>query len=180
MKILFSLVCFLACYQTASAALLRSAYQQNLCLDINQDSSAGWRYQSNVEVWPCNANDNQQFGFSPLATVNGRASFVLQIMGKCLDVDLGQTQPWTQDNNVQIFNCNGGVNQQFVLEPRANGWFQIRSAWNDRCLDIDLNQANGWRFERNVQLWTCSGQPNQLWRFDTVPNDGGIIIEPRF
>lgn len=178
MKLLISLISIFGLYQSASAVIVRSAYQQNLCLDVNANEQAGWRFGKNVEVWNCNGNSNQQFGLQ-LASVSGNTTnFTIQTLGKCLDVDLGYQDTWTHNNNVQIFDCNGGINQQFRLESRNDGWFIIRSALDGRCLDIDLNTANGWRFEHNVQLWGCSGESNQLWKFEANGGNGDIIIIP--
>lgn len=176
MKFLISLICVLGLYQSASATILRSAYKSNLCMDVNRGERDNWRYETNVEVWPCHGEDNQQFSLTPVAINGVDNNFSIQTLGRCLDIDMGYSDSWTHHNNVQLYSCNGGVNQQFRLEPQGDGWFTIRSMFDGRCLDIDLNTADGWRYERNVQLWTCTASSNQLWKFDAVDDD--IIVRP--
>ncbi len=181
MKIIMSLICMLGLYQSASAFTLRSAYKSNLCMDVNNGDPSSWRAGTNVEVWPCNGQQNQQFNLKPLGTGGNDRIYTFQALGKCLDVDMGFLEDWTNQSNIQVFSCNGGINQQFRLEPKSGGWFTLRSVMNGKCLDIDLNTANGWRYEHNVQLWNCSGESNQLWRFDALDtndddNDDIIIL----
>jgi hypothetical protein len=176
MKIFLSLICLLGLYQTASAITVRSAYKSNLCMDVNRGDPANWRYDTNIEVWPCHGQANQQFGLQPSAPSGGISTFTIQTLGKCLDVDMGYMESWTHQSNVQLFPCNGGLNQQFTLQYQSGGWSMIRSMLNGRCLDIDLNVNNDWRYERNVQLWNCTGEPNQLWKFENFSGGNGDII----
>lgn len=180
MKFIISLICALGLYQTAAAITVKSAYKSNLCLDVNRGDPASWRSNTNIEVWACHGQENQQFSLKPSNPSGVISTFTIQALGRCLDVDMGYMESWTHQNNVQLYTCNGGLNQQFTLQGRGNGWFMIRSMLDGRCLDIDLNVNNGWRYEHNVQLWECSGEPNQLWKFEAF--DGGgqpdIIISP--
>jgi len=178
MKITLSLICMLGLYQSASAVTLRSAYKSNLCMDVNRGSTSDWRSGVNVEVWPCHGQDNQQFALQPFKVSGVNTTFSIQALGQCLDIDMGYAESWTHQNNVQLYACNAGENQQFRVEPQGGGWFMIRSMFDGRCLDIDLNTANGWRYERNVQLWNCTGESNQLWKFDASGDNGGIIVLP--
>jgi hypothetical protein len=171
MNVIIGLVCALGLSQAAAAITVKSAYKSNLCLDVNRGDPANWRSNTNIETWPCHGQENQQFTLKPANPSAGLATFTIQALGRCLDVDMGYAESWTHQNNVQLFTCNGGRNQQFTLQSKGNGWFLIRSMLDGRCLDIDLNVNNGWRYERNVQLWECSGDPNQLWKFENL--DGG-------
>jgi hypothetical protein len=174
MKFIISLICMIGLYQSAYAVTIGSAYGSNLCLDINRGEQSSWRYDSNLEVWPCHGEENQQFSLQPYAVEGTSTIFTIQALGRCLDIDMGFVEDWTHQTNVQLYSCNGGINQQFRLQPVGGGWFTIVSAMDGRCLDIDLNTGNGWRYERNVQLWTCNNGSNQRWRFDT--SLGGDII----
>jgi hypothetical protein len=178
MKIILSLICMLGLYQSAFAITLRSAYSDNLCLDVNQGDPNSWRYKTNVEVWPCHGLNNQQFNLKPVYLAGDRKTFTIQALGQCMDVDMGYLDSWTHKTNIQLYACNGGDNQKFRVEPQDSGWFIIRSLADGRCLDIDLNTADGWRYERNVQLWNCTGESNQLWKLslDSHDNDDIIII----
>jgi hypothetical protein len=180
MKLIISLICALGLSQSAFSMTLRSAYKSNLCMDVNRGSSSDWRYETNVEVWPCHGEENQQFSLHPVNPAADIMTFTIRSMGKCLDVDMGYEDYWTHFNNVQLFTCTGGLNQQFTLQSQGSGWFMIRSMLDGRCLDVDLNTANGWRYEHNVQLWKCMGEPNQLWKFQAFDGGGNddIIITP--
>lgn len=180
MKLIIGLIAVLGLYQSAAAITVKSAYKSDLCMDVNRSEYSDWRNNTNVEVWSCHGQENQQFYLRPSNPSGVISTFTIQALGKCLDVDMGYMESWTHQNNVQLFTCNGGLNQQFTLQGQGNGWFMIRSMLDGRCLDIDLNVNNGWRYEHNVQLWECSGEPNQLWKFEAY-NGGGqpdIIISP--
>jgi hypothetical protein len=81
--------------------------------------------------------------------------------GRCLDVTGGSQTLGTQ---VQIWDCNGQVNQ--LWHQTAAGELRV---FNDtRCLDANgRGTANGTR----IIIWSCNGQANQQWRFNA---DGSI------
>ena len=57
---------------------------------------------------------------------------------------------------MQIWDCNGGTNQQWTLN--ANG--TISGVQSGLCLDVNGNAtANG----TTVLLWTCTAAANQRW-----------------
>jgi hypothetical protein len=181
MKLIIGLICVLGLYQSAFAMTLQSAYRSNLCMDVNAGDPASWRHDTNIEVWPCHGQENQQFSLQASEPSGDILTFTLRSMGKCLDVDMGYMDYWTHQNNVQLFTCNAGLNQKFTLQSKGGGWFMIRSMLDGRCLDIDLNVNNDWRYERNVQLWKCTGEPNQLWKFEDFDSgNGDIIVTPRY
>ncbi|MFI6184136.1 lectin [Nonomuraea sp. NPDC051191] len=73
--------------------------------------------------------------------------------GRCLDVP-GASQ--TSGTQVQIWDCNGGPNQQWT--PTAGGELRV---YGGKCLDVyDRGTADGTR----VIIWDCNGQTNQQWR----------------
>ena len=74
-------------------------------------ASASSANGTQVQIWDCHNNANQQF------IQNGRA---LQVMGKCLDAPPNAAA----GTRVQIWDCNGGANQQWVF----NGNGTISSA----------------------------------------------------
>ncbi|GAB2883986.1 hypothetical protein GCM10027074_60760 [Streptomyces deserti] len=74
--------------------------------------------------------------------------------GKCLDVP-GFSQ--TNGTQTQIWDCNGGTNQQW--NRNSNG--TITSVQSGLCLDVTgASTASG----ALVQLWDCNGGSNQQWR----------------
>jgi hypothetical protein len=101
--------------------------------------------QAAVQLWTCNAGDNQSWVLNPNGTITG-------IDGKCLDVPGSNTAPGTP---VQIYDCNGGANQQWNWNP--NGTI---TGIGGMCLDLPgANTAPG----THLQIYTCNGGTNQKW-----------------
>ncbi|MFC4531259.1 alpha-L-fucosidase [Sphaerisporangium dianthi] len=76
--------------------------------------------------------------------------------GKCLDVN-GASQ--TNGAQVQIWDCTGGVNQQWATTSAG----ELR-VYGNKCLDVNGNgTANG----TPVIIWDCNGQNNQKWRLNS-------------
>lgn len=99
-------------------------------------------------------------GVPATATAQGfmPGPFLLKNGNKCLDVNGPQVQ--VNGARVQLWDCHGGVNQQWRMERGG----RIVSMANNRCLDLfgaDTN-TNGGR----VQVWDCNGGPNQHWRVE--------------
>jgi hypothetical protein len=95
------------------------------------------------------------------------AAFMLRSannLQKCLDFPGGGAKGST----MQIWDCNGGDNQQFELH--ASG--QIVNAANGWCLDV----LGGFRTDpprngRGVGLWDCTaGADNQAWQVKNAPD----------
>jgi alpha-glucosidase len=81
--------------------------------------------------------------------------------GRCLDVP-GQSQ--TNGTQLDIFDCNGGANQQWTRLP--NGALQV---YGSKCMDV-LGHATA--PGSKVAIWDCNGGANQQWRFNA---DGTIV-----
>jgi hypothetical protein len=81
--------------------------------------------------------------------------------GRCLDVP---NQSQTNGTAVAIWDCNGGVNQNWTL--LSNGGLQV---YGTKCLDV-LNHATA--PGSTVAIWDCSGATNQRWTFNA---DGTIV-----
>jgi hypothetical protein len=81
--------------------------------------------------------------------------------GRCLDVP-GQVQ--TNGTQEVIWDCNGGINQQWTQLP--NGGLQV---YGTKCLDV-LNNATA--PGSPVGIWDCNGGTNQQWTFNA---DGTIV-----
>ncbi len=79
---------------------------------------------------------------------------------KCLDIPAGERDNKVQ---VQIYDCNGGDNQQWAFIPVdvQNGWGMIKNLYSGKCLDV---RAASMSTGANVQQYTCQGTDNQLWR----------------
>jgi hypothetical protein len=80
--------------------------------------------------------------------------------GRCLDVT-GQSS--TNGTAVEIWDCNGGTNQQWTA---TGGALQV---YGTKCLDV-LNHATA--AGSPVGIWDCNGGANQQW---TVNADGTIV-----
>ncbi|MFB9406511.1 ricin-type beta-trefoil lectin domain protein, partial [Dactylosporangium matsuzakiense] len=77
---------------------------------------------------------------------------------RCLDVNGAST---TDGAVVQIWDCNGGANQQWTLTSGNQ-----LTVYGNKCLDVP-GTANGTR----ARIWTCNGGTGQQWR---VNADGTI------
>ena len=110
------------------------------CLDVPDSNTANG---TQPVVRDCTGAPNQRW----IATGQ-----TLQALGKCLDAPVGASA----GAKVQLWDCNGGANQQWSLG--ADG--TVRGVASGLCLDVDRNlTANG----TLVLLWTCNAAVNQRW-----------------
>nr|WP_255491087.1 phosphatidylinositol-specific phospholipase C domain-containing protein [Spartinivicinus marinus] len=156
----------------------------NKCLDIDVASS-------NVQVWDCSGNTNQQWHYDlQTAQIRSPAS------NYCLDAA-------APGGNLYMSPCHGGANQKWDLllsgeiKDRAHGqcidlyqfndsnganvkmhecnnlknqkWYAGKgykkiTGYNNKCLDVDENSSN-------VQMWDCSGWPNQRWTYNMLTGE---------
>ena len=80
---------------------------------------------------------------------------------KCVD-DNGLSS--ANGAKIQIWDCNGGANQQWTVEP--GGTLQVYG----KCMDITgANYGNG----TGIELWTCNGGANQQWQATN-----GTLVNP--
>ncbi|MGW2251393.1 RICIN domain-containing protein [Kitasatospora sp. NPDC001660] len=80
---------------------------------------------------------------------------------QCLDVPRGDP---TDGNDVELWTCNGGVNQKWRPNPWTGALVNFAT---NKCLDVVGNNGppqNGTR----VEIWTCNGGSNQKWQFTTA------------
>ncbi len=78
---------------------------------------------------------------------------------RCLDVN-GASQ--ADGAVVQIWDCNGGANQQWTLTASNQ-----LTVYGNKCLDVP-GTSQGTR----ARIWTCNGSTGQQWR---VNADGSIV-----
>ncbi|KQX77316.1 MULTISPECIES: endo-1,4-beta-xylanase [Streptomyces] len=111
------------------------------CLDV---PSAGTTDGTQLQLWDCNSNTNQQWT-SP-------AGGELRVYGnKCLDA-----AGTANGAKVQIYSCWGGDNQKW----RLNSDGSIVGVQSGLCLDaVGNGTANG----TLIQLYSCSNGSNQRW-----------------
>jgi poly(3-hydroxybutyrate) depolymerase len=108
------------------------------CLDVTGANSANG---TQMIVWDCHTNANQQFAQS------GQA---LQVLGRCLDAPSNAT-PGTR---VQIWDCHGGANQQWNITSSGT----ITSVQTGLCLEVTGTANNA-----AVTVATCNGGAGQRW-----------------
>lgn len=93
----------------------------------------------------------------------------------CLDAeDDSGGNPSQDGDRVQMWQCNGGNNQEWSFVSVLNGQdWQIVNEASGKCLDAEADQygdpdSNGDR----IQLWTCNGGHNQYWSEALSCSDG--------
>ncbi|WP_445548175.1 protein kinase domain-containing protein [Frankia sp. CiP1_Cm_nod1] len=82
--------------------------------------------------------------------------------GMCLDADINYQG--VNGTRVQLWTCNGSVQQQWYYEGDLHTGALIHSVkWPGMCLDADTNTigSNGGK----VQLWMCNGFAQQRWYY---------------
>ncbi|XXY48488.1 RICIN domain-containing protein [Sorangium sp. So ce269] len=93
--------------------------------------------------------------------------------GLCVDVDASVST--ADDVVLQLWNCNGGANQQFRFEAVDGGYYRIRNVSSDKCLDArGASTADG----AVIVQYTCHGEPNQQWSVTEV-GGGAVRITSR-
>jgi hypothetical protein len=88
--------------------------------------------------------------------------------GKCLDLPGGQTS----DGTLTIqYDCRGGPNQQWNIEPAGNADYRIVSRMSGKCVGTDAASAAA---GGHIVQSRCDGSPGQLWALKTAGN--GYVI----
>jgi serine protease len=100
--------------------------------------------------------DNQKFRVEQLP--GGFVRFIALHSNKCLDVPAFST---TAGTGLQQWDCNGGDNQQFVIEP-VGDFYRIRIKHSNLYLDVAGGAFNNGA--RIIQWFSTNGD-NQLFKF---------------
>ena len=90
------------------------------------------------------------------ATGGGTSTIVGTGSGRCVDVP-GASQ--TQGTQVQLWDCNGGSNQQWTYTSADQ-----LSVYGGDCLDA---YGQGTSPGTKVDIWPCDGGGNQKWTFNS-------------
>jgi ricin-type beta-trefoil lectin protein/cellulase (glycosyl hydrolase family 5) len=101
-----------------------------------------------------------QWGWGIGTNPGAPQGFVGAGSGRCLDVP---NQATTEGTFLDIWDCNGGSNQQWTYLP--DGELQV---YGDRCLDVPGGSTAA---GTKVEIWGCNGGTNQQWN---VNADGTI------
>jgi hypothetical protein len=115
------------------------------CIDVASDDTGG--NGAAVQMWSC-----QTFAVDQHWTWDGE---MLRTLNRCMDVTGYGT---ANGSPVQLFDCHGGTNQQWV--PQVNG--TLLNPASGRCLDSPGGStADGAR----LQLWDCNTSVAQkFWK----------------
>ena len=128
-----------SCFNASCAITSLNGSGTNLSLSIN--NQYGWGMINN------SSGGSGGGGGGTAGVLRGAGS------NRCLDVPGAATANGTL---LQIWDCNGGANQQWTLN--SNG--SVVGRESGLCLDVvGAGTANS----TAVNLWTCSGTSNQKW-----------------
>ena len=138
---------------TLSTARRRTASSPDasLCLDSGPKATLGNR----VVVASCTGLPPQQFNVMWGTTIR-----VYDQYHACLDLMGGNTAPGTL---VQIWDCNGLNNQQWVLDPKQRRIIYGGNIGNGDLMCLDgstMGQGN------RLMIWGCNGYKQQNWGYD--------------
>lgn len=99
--------------------------------------------------------------YSLISAVGDGGTFALDIAGK-------KTADGT---NVDIYQYNGGTNQQFMLTMNADGSYKLRTRISDGKSAVEIADA-GVGSGDNVQQWTINGSSCQDWILEKIADPG--------
>jgi len=93
--------------------------------------------------------------------------------GNVLDV-----QGCSTDNgaNVQVWNSNGNLCQQWMINFKSAGEYEIRSVKSNLALDVQDGSLNN---GANVRQWTPNGMPAQTWLVQPLGNNQYRILSKK-
>ena len=117
----------------------------NGCLDVHNADTTNGNY---FKLERCHDHPAQLFYYNP---ADGSLRSKLDA-NKCMDLPAFDT---TNNTTIVIWDCNGGLNQQWDLD---NGVFRSRL---DRNKVIDVN---GSHHGAEISIWDYHGRSNQRWR----------------
>lgn len=110
------------------------------------------------QQYPCHAHENQLWLFEPVGD-----AFVIHSADDedlCLDVPGFN---FASGQNLQMYPCNGGINQKWKVFAHDAQSATIRPSSNAAlCVDVE----NGIKTNQSpIQLFGCTGNANQAWKF---------------
>ncbi|WP_344441905.1 RICIN domain-containing protein, partial [Kitasatospora nipponensis] len=139
----------------------------NKCMD---DYSYKTDNGSSVVSYTCNGATNQNWSFHPgedyIYDLGFTGSITLDnAPGQCLDIVGGPTTV-TNGTKIDLWKCDGGKNQQWVVQFAPNGTTRFFNPNSSRCLDVP-NASTDDRVQ--LQLWPCNGGPAQWFAPPSAP-----------
>ena len=151
---------------TASAATVRAGApsqdfivrmvnpNSNKCVDVYHSGTTNY---SNVDLYQCNQSSAQKWLFQDVGTAFGNTIYKIESVNntsECLDAYHSGTANYT---NVDIFQCNGSLAQQWISVPisgnnfslynlntvdGAGGWLDVYHSGTANYTNIDIFQCN--------------------------------------
>ncbi len=95
------------------------------------------------------------------SAVGDGGTFMLDIAGK----------KTTNGANIDIYQYNGGTNQQFMITPNADGSYKLRTRVSNGKSAVEIADASA-QSGANVQQWEINGANCQDWIFEEITNPG--------
>ncbi|MFC1432233.1 ricin-type beta-trefoil lectin domain protein [Streptacidiphilus sp. N1-3] len=121
----------------------------NKCLD---DTNRSLTPGSPVGIYDCLGSTAQTW------SLNGDGTITTG--GMCLDIVSPGAPGTVNGTKVQLWTCNGGVNQQWVVQNDANGSIHLLNPYSGRCLD-DPNSSTV--NATQTEIWDCNNTNAQTW-----------------
>ncbi|MET9180469.1 RICIN domain-containing protein [Kitasatospora aureofaciens] len=157
----------------------------NLGLDkCADDVAADTRNGAAVGSYTCNGADTQNWTFAPKDPYGyGDLGFYGTISltatpGKCLDIPdtAGDGSGITDGTKLEIWDCNSGRNQQWIMQYASNGSPRIYNPMSRRCIDVPgASTTDG----ATLQLWSCNSSTAQWFTPPAAdPQPTGPISDP--
>lgn len=135
-----------------SAGVSTTRPRATWCMDTYNDMAMG----NSIQLWGCNAQPQQQFD-----VLWGSSIRVNQNYRYCLDLVGGST---TAGTKVSIWECNGGLHQQWVFDEPSQAIVYGGDVSKTMCLDGGIGMKRG----NELMIWGCNGQSQQKWGYDPV------------
>ena len=149
---------------TGGVCKIRSAYNDNMCLDIAGNSTED---RANIQLYENTNDDVQKFR---IYKEGNYSCFKSVYSGKWLDIAL----PIQSKANVQLWWNNDSDEDKWIFEDAGNGYVYIQSK-TGFYLDLEKDQPVN---RANIQMYYFIGNNSQRWRIDDltthVPVDEGI------
>lgn len=95
------------------------------------------------------------------SAVGDGGTFMLDVAGK----------KTANGTNIDIYQYNGGTNQQFMITPNADGSYKLRTRVSGGKSAVEIADASA-QSGANVQQWEINGVNCQDWIFEEISNPG--------
>ena len=133
---------------------IRSAYNDNMCLDIAGNSKEN---KANIQLYENTNDDVQKFR---IYKDGNFTCFKSLYSNKWLDISL----PIENNANVQLWEDNDEEEQKWIFEDAGNGYVYIQSK-TGFYLDLQYDQAVN---RANIQIYNFVGTDSQRWRIEDL------------